>query len=212
MKGSDSAPTIMSVDCGIAPIRTPRAGSLRSREEIVKLRHTLTPRPQACRCASAGSITTGARARFDFRSTVRHSLSYGGVPAEPKFRYPRPAKPEILVVADISGSVAAFARFTFQLLSTPSPASSRRSVPWCSSFGDRRGHPFFDGRGGHHQADPPDQHRSRRRVDRRPHRLRPRLRGVLGERWGRERAPRRPYPAPRRRRNNYHVAQAWVRP
>ena len=34
------------------------------------------------------------------------SLSYGGVPAEPKFKRPRPSKPEIMVVADISGSVA----------------------------------------------------------------------------------------------------------
>ena len=38
------------------------------------------------------------------------------MPAEPKFRYPRPAKPEIIVIADISGSVAAFARFTLQLV------------------------------------------------------------------------------------------------
>ena len=58
----------------------------------------------------------GRKGPLDFRNTVRHSLSYGGVPAEPKFRYPRPAKPEIIVVADISGSVAAFARFTLQLV------------------------------------------------------------------------------------------------
>ena len=38
------------------------------------------------------------------------------MPAEPKFKYPRPAKPELMVVADISGSVAAFARFTLMLV------------------------------------------------------------------------------------------------
>jgi uncharacterized protein with von Willebrand factor type A (vWA) domain len=38
------------------------------------------------------------------------------VPAEPKFKYPRPSKPELMVVADISGSVAAFARFTLHLV------------------------------------------------------------------------------------------------
>src|SRR5258706_7464524 len=58
----------------------------------------------------------GRKGPLDFRSTVRHSLSYGGVPAEPKFKYPRPAKPELIVVADISGSVAAFARFTLMLV------------------------------------------------------------------------------------------------
>jgi uncharacterized protein len=38
------------------------------------------------------------------------------VPAEPKFRHPHPSKPEIMVVADISGSVASFARFTLQFV------------------------------------------------------------------------------------------------
>ena len=38
------------------------------------------------------------------------------MPIEPRFRYPRPSKPEIFVVADISGSVAAFARFTLHLV------------------------------------------------------------------------------------------------
>ena len=56
------------------------------------------------------------RGPLDFRSTVRHSLSAGGVPVEPRFRHPRPAKPEVMVIADISGSVAAFARFTLQLV------------------------------------------------------------------------------------------------
>ncbi len=35
---------------------------------------------------------------------------------EPRFRHPRPAKPEIVVIADISGSVASFARFTLHLV------------------------------------------------------------------------------------------------
>jgi len=56
------------------------------------------------------------RGQLDFRQTVRHSLSYGGVPAEPKFKAPRPSKPEVMVVADISGSVASFARFTLQFV------------------------------------------------------------------------------------------------
>ena len=42
----------------------------------------------------------------------------------------------------------------------------------------RRGHPDVRGRRGHHRRHPPGQHRGRRRVGRRPLRLRPRLRGV----------------------------------
>ena len=39
-----------------------------------------------------------------------------GVPVEPRFKHPKQAKPEIWVIADISGSVAAFARFTLHLV------------------------------------------------------------------------------------------------
>jgi uncharacterized protein with von Willebrand factor type A (vWA) domain len=56
------------------------------------------------------------RGNLDFRKTVRASLSYGGVPAEPKFRNPHPSKPEVMVIADISGSVASFARFTLMFV------------------------------------------------------------------------------------------------
>jgi len=54
--------------------------------------------------------------RLDFRKTVRHSLSTGGVPVEPYFRAPKPHKPEILLLCDISGSMATFARFTLQFV------------------------------------------------------------------------------------------------
>jgi len=55
------------------------------------------------------------RSALDFRRTVRRSLSNGGVPVDLVFRKPHPAKPEIMLIADISSSVAAFATFTLQL-------------------------------------------------------------------------------------------------
>lgn len=87
-----------------------------SREEMVQLRTALQPLTRRLAVRLARKRRHGRKGALDFRNTVRHSLSYGGVPAEPKFRYPRPAKPEIFVVADISGSVAAFARFTLHLV------------------------------------------------------------------------------------------------
>ena len=72
--------------------------------------------PASSRCAWPASGATAARARSTSATPCATRSRYGGVPAEPKFRYPRPAKPEIIVVADISGSVAAFARFTLQLV------------------------------------------------------------------------------------------------
>jgi uncharacterized protein with von Willebrand factor type A (vWA) domain len=65
------------------------------------------------------------RGALDSSATMRHSLSYGGVLAEPVFRERRPIKPEIIVLADISGSVAAFVRFTFLLARAISARFSR---------------------------------------------------------------------------------------
>jgi uncharacterized protein len=87
-----------------------------SREEMANLRKAIYPLTRKLAVRLARKRRHGRKGPLDFRNTVRHSLSYGGVPAEPKFRYPRPAKPEIFVVADISGSVASFARFTLHLV------------------------------------------------------------------------------------------------
>ena len=98
-----------------------------SREEMATLRRTIQPLARKLAVRLARKRRHGRKGPLDFRNTMRHSLSYGGVPAEPKFRYPRPAKPEIIVVADISGSVAAFAR-----------VSSRACAPSCSSTASTR--------------------------------------------------------------------------
>jgi hypothetical protein len=87
-----------------------------SREEMAMLRRAIYPLTRKLAVRLARKRRHGRKGPLDFRNTVRHSLSYGGVPAEPKFKYPRPSKPEIFVVADISGSVAAFARFTLHLV------------------------------------------------------------------------------------------------
>ena len=87
-----------------------------SRDEMQNLKKALQPLTRKLAARLARKRRHGRKGPLDFRNTVRHSLSYGGVPAEPKFKYPRPAKPELMVVADISGSVAAFARFTLMLV------------------------------------------------------------------------------------------------
>lgn len=87
-----------------------------SREEMQQLQRAIEPLTRALAARLAQRRRRRNRGHLDFRATVRHSLSYGGVPAEPKFKHPRPSKPEIMVVADISGSVASFARFTLQFV------------------------------------------------------------------------------------------------
>jgi len=58
----------------------------------------------------------GGSGRLDVRRTVRAGLSTGGVPADPRFRRPHRSKPEIVLLCDVSGSVATFARFTLQIV------------------------------------------------------------------------------------------------
>jgi uncharacterized protein with von Willebrand factor type A (vWA) domain len=87
-----------------------------SRDEMHALQRSIYPLTRALAARLAQRRRHRHRGQLDFRATVRHSLSYGGVPAEPKFKRPRPSKPEIIVIADISGSVASFARFTLQFV------------------------------------------------------------------------------------------------
>ncbi|MEZ5170262.1 MAG: VWA domain-containing protein [Acidimicrobiia bacterium] len=96
-----------------------------SRVEMLALQRAIYPLTRALAARLAQRRKRRNRGHLDFRSTVRHSLSYGGVPAEPKFRNPRPSKPEIMVVADISGSVASFARFTLQFVHAMASQFSR---------------------------------------------------------------------------------------
>jgi len=87
-----------------------------TREELAALGRAVHPLTRRLAVRLARRRRQGHRGAVDFRSTVRHSLSYGGVPVDLRLRHPRPAKPEMVVIADISGSVAAFARFTLQLM------------------------------------------------------------------------------------------------
>src|ERR1700686_1429884 len=87
-----------------------------SRDEMQMLQRAIYPLTRALAARLAQRRRHRRRGHLDFRQTVRHSMSYGGVPVEPKFKRPRPSKPEIMVVADISGSVASFARFTLQFV------------------------------------------------------------------------------------------------
>ncbi|MGH8989629.1 MAG: vWA domain-containing protein [Acidimicrobiales bacterium] len=87
-----------------------------SGEELAALQRALHPLSRKLAVRLGRKRRHRRRGPLDFRATVRRSLSTGGVPIEPRFRRPRPSKPEIFVIADVSGSVASFARFTLQLV------------------------------------------------------------------------------------------------
>jgi len=179
-----------------------------TREEMHNLRVALHPLTRKLAVRLARKRRHGRKGPLDFRSTVRHSLSYGGVPAEPKFRYPRPAKPEIFVVADISGSVAAFARFTLQLVHAISGQFSRvRSFVFIDGIDEVTR--FFEGTEDIGAA----IHRVNTEAD---------VVWVDGHsdyghafesfwnRWGQEIGPKTTVLLLGDARNNYHASQSWV--
>ncbi|HEX3712078.1 MAG TPA: VWA domain-containing protein [Trebonia sp.] len=86
-----------------------------SAERVAELRAIVAPLARTLAARLAARQRGKRRGALDFRRTARASLSTGGVPANLVFRPPRPAKPELVILADISGSVAAFAEFTLHL-------------------------------------------------------------------------------------------------
>ena len=87
-----------------------------NREEMAQLERALRPLSRKLAVRLARRRRRRRRGPVDLRHTVRRSLSTGGVPIDLRFKPPHPAKPEIFVIADISGSVASFARFTLHLV------------------------------------------------------------------------------------------------
>lgn len=86
-----------------------------TRRDMEQLRRAVHPLARRLATRLAVKHKAGRRGRLDFRRTVRASLSTGGVPVRTFHRPRRPHKPELVVVCDVSGSVAAFAQFTLLL-------------------------------------------------------------------------------------------------
>jgi len=179
-----------------------------SREELANLRKAIYPLTRKLAVRLARKRRHGRKGPLDFRSTMRHSLSYGGVPAEPKFRFPRPAKPEIMVVADISGSVAAFARFTLHLVYAISNQFSKvRSFVFIDGLDEVTR--FFEGVEDIGEA----VHRVNTEADvvwvdghsDYGHAL-----GVFWERFNRDIGPKTTVLVLGDARNNYHASQSWI--
>jgi hypothetical protein len=65
------------------------------------------------------------RKRVSVRGTLRRAMGTGGVPFSVVTAPPRPPRPEIVVLCDMSGSVSAFSRFTLDLLTAMDSRLSR---------------------------------------------------------------------------------------
>ena len=179
-----------------------------NREELAALQRTLHPLSRKLAVRLARKRRHGRRGPLDFRNTMRHSLSTGGVPVEPKFRHPRPSKPEMFVVADISGSVASFARFTLHLVYAISSQFSKvRSFVFVDGIDEVTR--FFEG------VDDPAQAVQRINseadviwVD--GHSDYGHALAVFNDRWGDQVTSKASVLLLGDARNNYHASSAWV--
>jgi uncharacterized protein with von Willebrand factor type A (vWA) domain len=85
-----------------------------TREELHRIEAAIAPLARKLATRLAQRRRRGRRGRLDLRRTIRRSLAHGGALIEPQFRPPRRSKPEIVLLCDVSGSMATFARFTMQ--------------------------------------------------------------------------------------------------
>ncbi len=84
-------------------------------QDLVALRRTVAPLARRLAARLAAKRRRGRSGRLDFRRTVRASLATGGVPILTHHRPYRASKPELVVLCDVSGSVAGFSHFTLML-------------------------------------------------------------------------------------------------
>ncbi len=97
-------------------------------EQLRRLRLTVRPLSRKLATRLAARRRAARRGRVDVRRTLRRAASTGGVPVKPAWQRPRPTRPELVLLCDVSGSVAGFSEFTMLLVQALSDQFSRIRV------------------------------------------------------------------------------------
>lgn len=87
-----------------------------SGEQLRQMRRVVAPLARMLATRLAARRRRHRAGAIDLRKTLRRSMSTGGVPIDVVLRKPRPARPELVVLCDVSGSVAGFSHFTLLLV------------------------------------------------------------------------------------------------
>ncbi|BBZ03683.1 VWA domain-containing protein [Mycolicibacterium chitae] len=87
-----------------------------SGEQLKQMRKTVAPLARTLATRLAAKRRRHRAGQIDLRKTLRKSMSTGGVPIDVVLAKPRPARPELVVLCDVSGSVAGFSHFTLLLV------------------------------------------------------------------------------------------------
>ena len=87
-----------------------------SGDQLRQMRRVVAPLARMLATRLAAKRRRARAGSIDLRKTLRKSMSTGGVPIDVVLRKPRPARPELVVLCDVSGSVAGFSHFTLLLV------------------------------------------------------------------------------------------------
>ena len=87
-----------------------------SGDQLRQMRRVVAPLARVLAARLAARRRRSRAGLIDLRKTLRKSMSTGGVPIDLVLRKPRPARPELVVLCDMSGSVAGFSHFTLLLV------------------------------------------------------------------------------------------------
>ncbi|MFG1795616.1 VWA domain-containing protein [Nocardia sp. NPDC049149] len=85
-------------------------------QDLAEMRRLVHPLARKLATRLAARRRKSVRGHIDMRRTLRRSMATGGVPIDPVLRSRKHGRPDLVVLADLSGSVAGFAEFTLQLI------------------------------------------------------------------------------------------------
>ncbi|MFE7722245.1 VWA domain-containing protein [Nocardia rhizosphaerihabitans] len=85
-------------------------------QDLAEMRRLVHPLARKLATRLAVRRKKAVRGQIDLRRTLRRSMATGGVPIDPVLRARRHGRPDLVVLADVSGSVTGFAEFTLQLV------------------------------------------------------------------------------------------------
>ncbi|UKO69721.1 VWA domain-containing protein [Mycobacterium avium subsp. paratuberculosis] len=87
-----------------------------SGEQLRQMQRVVAPLARTLATRLAARRRRSRAGTIDLRKTLRKSMSTGGVPIDVVLAKPRPARQELVVLCDVSGSVAGFSHFTLLLV------------------------------------------------------------------------------------------------
>ncbi|PKV80394.1 vWA domain-containing protein [Nocardia fluminea] len=85
-------------------------------QDLAEMRRLVHPLARKLASRLAVRRKKAVRGQIDLRRTLRRSMATGGVPVDPVLRARKRGRPDLVVLADVSGSVSGFAEFTLQLV------------------------------------------------------------------------------------------------